>query len=475
MKIENEQVSSRVIRPEEVKKIAVSDIIVGHRYREELGDIKSLAESINQNGLIHPIVVKRTVDNKYQLMAGGRRLEAVKSLGWERVTANIYPVDLDQLERNIIELCENIDRKEMSFAEQVALTRQIHIAMQAKLGEKRREGDEFKGHSVRDTAKLLGKSPTSVSDDIQLAMAIEAVPELAEAKNKAEAMKMLRRLKREQDLADAAELVSKRKLSSLEERRQRLINSYIVGDFFEKVKEVQSGIVDLVEVDTPYGIDLERQKKVKLHKLYKEAQIGEYNEWAVEEFVEKSKRVAEESFRILKESGWLIWWFAPDAWFDTLVNIIREAGFTINVAIPAIWFKPDGTGQSNNPDKYLSNVYETFFYARKGDAKIISQGRPNVFSFRRVNPSNKIHPTEKPIELLSDIFQTFVLPGSTIAVPFLGSGNSILAADNVGCSAFGWDLSEKYKNRYIERVMSNPSSMFRSFKEKEHGEGDNAI
>jgi len=52
---------------------AVADIVVG-----DLGDLQSLAASIAENGLLHPVVL--TSDNK--LIAGAPRLEACKALGW---------------------------------------------------------------------------------------------------------------------------------------------------------------------------------------------------------------------------------------------------------------------------------------------------------------------------------------------------------------------------------------------------------
>ena len=54
--------------------VKVTDIIVGERYRKDLGDIAALAASIQQVGLLQPIVVKPDM----QLVAGRRRLEAVR-------------------------------------------------------------------------------------------------------------------------------------------------------------------------------------------------------------------------------------------------------------------------------------------------------------------------------------------------------------------------------------------------------------
>ena len=39
-----------------------------------------------------------------------------------------------------------------------------------------------------------------------------------------------------------------------------------------------------------------------------------------------------------------------------------------------------------------------------------------------------------------------------MAVPFLGSGVTLLAGYKIGTAGFGWDLSEEYKNAFLARV-----------------------
>ena len=60
----------------------ISSILVGrHRLRRDMGEIESLAASIEDIGLLNPI----TVDRDGNLLAGERRLRAVKLLGWKTV------------------------------------------------------------------------------------------------------------------------------------------------------------------------------------------------------------------------------------------------------------------------------------------------------------------------------------------------------------------------------------------------------
>lgn len=69
--------------------LPVELITVGVRQRNDLGDIDELAASIEDLGLLHPVVV----DQDNRLVAGGRRLAAVKSLGWKRIPARIIETE----------------------------------------------------------------------------------------------------------------------------------------------------------------------------------------------------------------------------------------------------------------------------------------------------------------------------------------------------------------------------------------------
>jgi len=101
---------------------------------------------------------------------------------------------------------------------------------------------------------------------------------------------------------------------------------------------------------------------------------------------------------------------------------------------------------------HLANSYETFFYAWKGRPAINKAGRTNVFSFSPSSPQNKIHPTERPIELMKEIYDTFAFPGTRILIPFLGSGNGLIAAHELGMTAMGFELSKAYKDSFLVRL-----------------------
>ena len=92
--------------------VSIKDIKVKNRVRKDLGDLQDLMDSLRRYGLLNPI----TLNSKYQRIAGERRLEAAKAIGWTSINANIIDnlTPLSQLE---MELEENNQRKEFTDEE----------------------------------------------------------------------------------------------------------------------------------------------------------------------------------------------------------------------------------------------------------------------------------------------------------------------------------------------------------------------
>jgi ParB family chromosome partitioning protein len=87
-------------------KVLIKDIKIKKRVRKDLGDLHMLKESLNRYGLMNPI----TINSQYELVAGHRRLEAAKSLGWSTIDA-IMVETKDKLLLLELELEENNQRK----------------------------------------------------------------------------------------------------------------------------------------------------------------------------------------------------------------------------------------------------------------------------------------------------------------------------------------------------------------------------
>ena len=101
--------------------VPIEDIKVKKRIRKEMGDITALAESLKRFGQISPIVITK----KNVLIAGGRRLEAARSLGWRNINAVVAEIP-DELTKLEYEVEENIQRQEFNQEEINEAALRIH-------------------------------------------------------------------------------------------------------------------------------------------------------------------------------------------------------------------------------------------------------------------------------------------------------------------------------------------------------------
>jgi ParB family chromosome partitioning protein len=119
-------------------------VVSPSRHRRDMGDINSLAASIADLGLLHPIVIHPDGT----LIAGERRLRAAQQLGWREIPVHV--VDLDAMVKG--EFAENAVRKDFTISEAVAIKRALGPIEQTAARE--RQG-------TRTDLSLPGNLPTS--------------------------------------------------------------------------------------------------------------------------------------------------------------------------------------------------------------------------------------------------------------------------------------------------------------------------
>lgn len=99
--------------------------------------------------------------------------------------------------------------------------------------------------------------------------------------------------------------------------------------------------------------------------------------------------------------------------------------------------------------------HEVIVFARaKGNGRIRwnGGGKAATYTAPVVRGAERVHETQKPVELLRDIIRDFCRPGDTVYDPFAGSGTTLVAAKQLGIQAFGVELAEKhaaYANRRV--------------------------
>lgn len=146
--------------------IAIEKIKVAERIRKLAAGVDELAEDIRKNGLINPVTVMRIDgDDRYQLLAGLRRLRAVQALGWTEVSATVVPPK-DAEAALSIEYSENVQREAFTFSEKMDYARLIEEIEKAKARERMLAGktaespnppvDRSEGRRKRETRTIVG-------------------------------------------------------------------------------------------------------------------------------------------------------------------------------------------------------------------------------------------------------------------------------------------------------------------------------
>lgn len=132
--------------------------------RREFDDaaIAELKASIAENGLLQPLVVRRA-DDGFELVAGERRLRALRDLGWEAAPAVLR--DLSDEAMLVLALVENIQRENLNAIEEAAAFQQLI--------------DGF-GFTQKEVAERLGRDRSTISNALRLLALPGAVRELVE-------------------------------------------------------------------------------------------------------------------------------------------------------------------------------------------------------------------------------------------------------------------------------------------------------
>jgi len=131
--------------------IDISKIKQSKNIRQMVSDTDELAKSIDQKGLLQPILV-RTMDGYFEVVAGNRRYCACKSLAWKKISCHI--IELDDRQAFEVSLIENIQRKTFSPLDEAT-------AFKAYISD-------FGWGGVSDLASRIGKSLSYITKRMKL-------------------------------------------------------------------------------------------------------------------------------------------------------------------------------------------------------------------------------------------------------------------------------------------------------------------
>lgn len=385
------------------KTIPLSSIQVNReeRQRRELPNIDILADSIRRLGLIHPLVV----DEEHNLVAGERRLEALKSLGWTDVPIQ-YLQDLDPLIRHAIELEENIKREALPWQDECRAIAEYHALRASQEPE----------WSQEKTGEALGLSRTHVLEKIKVAeelargnSMVTQAPRLSVARGivrRAEARK-----------ADAEiHLLATPAPKEIEAPAGPILNE----DFNTWSATYTGPKFNFIHCDFPYGINADKfnQGAAKLHGGYDDSEDTYWNLCA---------SLAANLDRVAQPSCHIMFWFSMHFYAETLKFFEDHTDFIID-PFPLIWVKSDNIGIIPDPERGPRRIYEAALFGARGDRKIVRSSSNAAFL-----PSTRDeHMSIKSEDMLRKFFTMFVDESTVFLDPTCGSGSSVRAAAGLG-------------------------------------------
>lgn len=144
------------------------DQIIPNRYQPRKvfnqDEIRELAHTIEEHGLLQPIVLREYEPAKYEIIAGERRYRAMKLLGWETTPAILKKMTDE--ESASLALIENLQRAQLSSVEEAQAYRQLmdlnHLT-QAALAKGMGKSQSFVANKLR-LLKLITPVQTAILD-----------------------------------------------------------------------------------------------------------------------------------------------------------------------------------------------------------------------------------------------------------------------------------------------------------------------
>lgn len=118
-------------------------------FREE--ELRELAESLKNNGLVQPPTVRRNAAGKYELIAGERRLRAAQIAGWTKIRVTL--IEADDLTAAAMTTTENLQREDLNPIEEAISYKTLQ--------------DRF-NLTQADVADRVGKGRATVANSVRL-------------------------------------------------------------------------------------------------------------------------------------------------------------------------------------------------------------------------------------------------------------------------------------------------------------------
>lgn len=212
----------------------------------------------------------------------------------------------------------------------------------------------------------------------------------------------------------------------------------LLGDCMQLMKEISNNSIDMILTDIPYNM-INRQTN-GLRQIDKG--VADSSEIDIPVMINEFERIVKGSIYI----------FCEFEQVSILKKLLREKGFSVRIIV---WEKTNPSPM-NGEKLWLSGI-ELCVYAKKPNATFNGHCRNTVLRYKTVK--SKLHPTEKPQELLKDLIKTSSNEDDLILDPFAGSGSTGLACFNTKRNYICIEKDEGYFKIMNDRISNHPKPL----------------
>ena len=231
---------------------------------------------------------------------------------------------------------------------------------------------------------------------------------------------------------------------------------FYLGDGIAAADALADRSIDLLLTDPPYGISrrytCENQIPRRLRKTGADFIMprGYFGDW------DGPVDPKEWTSRVLpKVAGWAVI-FCAQAQIGEYCDILTDQGF---VAVgPMVWQKTNPV-PFNHKHKPI-NAWEALVIGKRPGTPFNGECVHNVFVCKSPSPQQRIHPTQKPLQLIAEFIELFSSPGDLVFDPFAGSATTVVGAREKRRSVIAYEKDADIYRRATHRLAKVAHRLF---------------
>lgn len=210
------------------------------------------------------------------------------------------------------------------------------------------------------------------------------------------------------------------------------VNRVMHGDCIKLMRRMDTASIDFALTDPPYLVRYRDRSGRTVAN-------DDNGRWLQPAFTELH--------RVLKDSSFCLSFYGWNE-ADRFISAWRAAGFRL--VGHAVFRKRYGSSA-----RFLEHRHEQAYLLAKGNARPPATPFPDVLDW--IYTGNRLHPTQKPVEILQPFIQAFTKPGDLVLDPFCGSGSTLVAARGLGRGFLGIELDYRHHRTACRRLGCLPN------------------